>query len=93
MEKDPGLLGRLATFAVVVIACLAVGIYTIAEVFVLHGYGYTHANSPNGVYITRQAIPWFAWGGPLTVLLGIGLVLLMALGYFGKVLRPQLKGR
>lgn len=42
---------------------------------------------------SKGEFPWFAWAGPILLLAAMGLVVLCCIGYFFKVLWPQLKGR
>lgn len=39
------------------------------------------------------AKPWFYWVAPILVLSGAGMIGLLALGYYLRVLRPKYRGR
>lgn len=92
VEKDPGLLGRIVAVIVVAVLASAVSLWSLYLLFFSDTFHKTTTLNLDGT-TTKVEYPWFAWAGPWLTLSAMGLILLACLGYFVKVVWPQLKGR
>jgi len=45
-----------------------------------------------GLVVAAQRF-WFYWIAPILVLSGLGMIAMLALGYYVRVLRPKYRGR